>query len=276
MTTRRELLMAMGAAALGSALPRILRADPFTGVGIQLYTLRNEMRADPEATLQRIAQLGYTEIEWWGSFGRTDEQLRRLLDSHGLTSPAWHVATESLAPDKLDATIATAQTMGHKHLIVAWTPPTARGADDFRRLADLLNAAGQRAAAEGIRTGYHNHDFEFEMVEGVTRLELLMSRTDASVVDIELDCYWAFKAGRDPIAMLREHRARITHLHLKDSAGAPEHKQVDLGEGVIDWRTLLRVAAEGRVKHVFVEHDSPADPWVTASTGRTYLRALGY
>ncbi len=276
MTTRRELLWALSAAAVGSLLPRALRADPLAGVGIQLYTLRNEMRADPEATLQRIAQLGYTEIEWWGSFGRTAAQLKRSLDSHGLTSPAWHLAPELLAPDKIESTIATARTMGHKHLIVAWTPPTARGADDFKRLGELLSTAGQRAASAGIRTGYHNHDFEFEMVEGTTRLELLLSRTDAAVVDLELDCYWAFKAGHDPIAMLRTHRNRITHLHLKDSAGAPTHTQVDLGEGVIDWPRLLQVAKEGRVKHVFVEHDSPANAWETARRGRGYLRGIGY
>lgn len=276
MTTRRELLLAMSAAAVGSMLPRALRADPLAGVGIQLYTLRNQMRADPEATLQRIAQLGYTEIEWWGSFGRTAEQLKSTLSSHGLTSPAWHLELGLLAPDKIDSTIATAQTMGHKHLIVAWTPPTARGADDFKRLGDTLSAAGRRAASAGIRTGYHNHDFEFEMVEGGTRLDVLLNNTDASVVDLELDCFWAFKAGHDPIAMLRTHRNRITHLHLKDSTGAPSHTQVDLGEGVIDWRQLLQVAKEGRVKHVFVEHDSPTDAWETARHGREYLRGLGY
>lgn len=276
MTTRRELLLAMSAAAVGSVLPRALRADPLTGVGIQLYTLRNEMRADPEGTLARLAQLGYNEIEWWGSFGRTATQLRTLLDSHGMRSPAWHVAVEALAPDKLDETIATAQVMGHRHLIVAWTAPAQRDAEGFRRLAELLSAAGHRAASAGIRTGYHNHDFEFEMLDGKTRLELLLSRTDAAVVDFELDCYWAFKAGHDPIALLRTYRDRITHLHLKDSAGAPEHKQVDLGEGVIDWRQLLQVAKDGRVKHVFVEHDSPADAWETARVGREYLRRIGY
>lgn len=276
MTTRRELLTALSAAAVASVLPRALRADPLAGIGVQLYTLRNEMRANPEATLQRIAELGYTEIEWWGSFGRTAEQLKRSLDSRGLTAPAWHVATELLAPDKIDETIATAQVMGHKHLIVAWTAPAERDADGLRRLADLLSAAGQRAKAAGIRTGYHNHDFEFEMVDGTTRLDLLLRSTDASVVDFELDCYWAFKAGHDPIAMLRQYRDRITHLHLKDSAGAPTHTQVDLGEGVIDWPRLLQVAKEGRVKHVFVEHDSPADAWATASNGRSYLRRIGY
>lgn len=276
MSTRRELLLAMGAVVVGSVLPRALRADPLAGVGVQLYTLRNEMRADPEGTLARIARIGFTEIEWWGSYGRTAEQLKRLLDARGLSAPAWHLAPELLAADKMDATIATARAMGHKHLIVAWTAPAERTPDGFRRLADLLNAAGQRAKSAGIRMGYHNHDFEFETIDGTTRLDVLLRQTDPSVVDFELDCYWAFKAGHDPIALLRAHRDRITHLHLKDSTAAPAFTQVDVGDGVIDWRQLLQVATRGRVKHVFVEHDSPADAWATAANGRSYLRRIGY
>jgi sugar phosphate isomerase/epimerase len=250
--------------------------DRLQGVGVQLYTLRNEMRADPEGTIAEIARLGFSEIEWWGDFGRTAEQLRSLLDRHALRSPAWHVPVEALEPQRLDATIATAQVMGHKHLIVAWTAPAQRSADGFRRLGELLSTAGRRAAEHGIRTGYHNHDFEFESTGAGTRLDVLLASTDPAVVDLELDCYWAFKAGHDPIAMLEQHRDRITHLHIKDSAGAPGHRQVDVGRGVIDWKRLLEVATAGRVRHVFVEHDEPVDAWATVAAGRAHLRTLGY
>lgn len=281
MTTRRELLQALGAAAAGAVLrPRALRAATSTvaldGVGVQLYTLRSQMRENPEATLREIARLGYTEIEWWGSWGRTPAQLRAQLDELGLKTPAWHVPVEALGPDQLGRTIETAQAMGHKHLIVAWTAPAQRTEDGFMRLGELLSAAGRRGAGAGIRTGYHNHDFEFERIGTQTRWDILVGATDPAYVDLELDCYWAFKAGHDPIQMLRTHRDRITHLHLKDSAGAPAHRQMDLGQGVIDWRTLLRTALEGRVRHAFVEHDEPADAWATVSAGRAYLKTLGY
>lgn len=268
--------MALAAAGLGSLLPRELRADPLKGVGIQLYTLRNEMRADPLKTLERIAQIGYTEIEWWGEFGRTPAQLRSLLDSHGLSSPAVHLDPRFLEPAQLGATLDTAAIMGHKHIIVAWLPPAQRTHDGFKRIADLLNAAGERAASVGVRTGYHNHDFEFEGDADHTLWDMLVRHTDPRYVDLELDCYWAFKAGHDPIAMLRQLKDRITHLHLKDSMAGPAFTQRDLGEGVIDWRTLLSVATANKVKHVFVEHDAPANAWVTAEVGRRYMRNLGY
>lgn len=293
----------LGAAGLAAAFPRLARAsqgtpaatalsdafgaidarDPLQGVGVQLYTLRNEMRADPEGTLARIAELGFSEIEWWGEFGRTPAQLRALLDRHRLRAPAWHLAPEQLEPARLDETLRTAETMGHRHCIVAWTAPAQRNAEGFARIGQLLSRAGRRLARADIRTGYHNHDFEFARAEGGdggadrgTLWDVLIENTDPSVVDIELDCYWAFKAGHDPIAMLVRYRHRITHLHIKDSAGAPDHRQVDVGDGVIDWKRLLEVATAGRVKHAFVEHDSPADAWATVAAGRAHLRSLGY
>ncbi len=276
MTTRRDVVMAMAAAGLGAVLPRQLRADPLGGVGIQLYTLRAQMQQDPLRTLERIGQIGYTEIEWWGEFGRTPAQLRSLLDANGLSSPSWHLDPRLLEPAQLGATLDTAAIMGHKHLIVAWLPPGQRSQDSIKRVADLLNAAGERGASVGVRTGYHNHDFEFAGAEGNTLWDAIVGHTDSRYVDLELDCYWAFKAGHDPVALLRDLKDRITHLHLKDSLAGPAFTQVDLGEGVIDWRSVLSVATAGRVKHVFVEHDGPVDPWVTAEVGRRHLRGLGF
>lgn len=294
MTTRRDVLLALGAIGAHAAMPRGVRALPMdraagdrargrggmraalAGIGVQLYTLRAEMGRDPEATLARIATIGFKEVEWWGTWGRTPVQLRALLDRHGLRAPAVHIDASDLTKDRLPALIETAQVMGHETLIVAWTPPTQRSADDWKRLGELLTQAGHTAAGEGIRTGYHNHDFEFEDLGGGTALEILLRESDPAVVRLEVDCFWAFKAGQDPVALIERHAARVTHLHLKDSSGAPAHRQLDVGSGVIDWRTLLATAVSLNVKHVFVEHDEPADAWATASAGLGYLRSLGY
>ncbi len=294
MTSRRDFLLALGASALipslsaacapsdGDSAP-VSSADPaapargLQGVGVQLYMLREQMRADPAATLKRIAELGYDEIEWWGDWGMPAADLRAMLDANGLRSPAAHIDPAALAADRLPALLEQANTMGHRSLLVAWTPPEQRKtADDWKRVAATLNESGAAAASAGVRTGYHNHDFEFARFGDRTGFEILVAETDPRYVDIELDCFWAFKAGHDPLTLLRAHADRIKYLHLKDSSGAPEHAQRDIGNGVIDWKPLLEFAVSQRVTGAFVERDDPEDPWESARAGRAYLRTLGY
>lgn len=283
MTSRRDFLLALGASALVPSIACAGSPDDHSqdtrldGVGLQLYMLRAQMRADPEGTLARIAELGYREIEWWGAWQRTPAQLRALLDQLRLTSPAAHIDPRDLATDRLGALLDVAATMGHKSLLVAWTPPEQRRtADDWKRVAAMLNAAGAKAAAVGVRTGYHNHDFEFARFGGKSAFEILIAETDPALVDIELDCFWALKAGFQPLTLLRAHADRIKFLHLKDSSGPPAHAQRDIGSGVIAWKPLLDFALSQRVTNVFVERDDPEDPWASAKAGREFLKTLGY
>jgi sugar phosphate isomerase/epimerase len=296
MSTRRDFLLATGAFALGPGLAtRMTQAfDPaappaprpsvdaaagtaaLQGVGVQLYMLRNQMRQDPERTLARIAELGFTEIEWWGEWGRTPAQLRAALQANGLRAPSAHYGLDALQPDRIGRTLETAAAMGHGTLIVASTNAAENGTlDAWKRTAGIISEAGRAGRSAGIRTSYHNHDYEFQPLAGSDRVEIFLAETDAAVVDFELDCYWAFKAGKDPVALLRRHASRITMLHLKDSAGGPAHEQRDVGAGVMDWRAILTAARAGRVTNVYVEHDNPADAWATAAAGRAHLRTLG-
>lgn len=287
MQTRRDFLLALGATALAPTLSQAAAAcAPYngpagvrqiTGIGVQMYMLRTQMKADPEGTLARVAELGYNEIEWWGDWGRTPQQYRAALDANKLRSPAMHIDARELAKEKLGATLERAATMGHRSLLVAWTPPDLRkDADGWKRVAETLNEAGAAGNAAGIRTGYHNHDFEFARYGDRTGFEILIGETDPRYVDIELDCYWALKAGYAPLVVLRQQKDRVTYLHLKDSAGPPSHAQRDIGNGVIDWKPLLAYAASQRVTSVFVEQDDPADAWASARAGREHLRTLGY
>ena len=293
MNTRRDFLLALGSGAMLPAITRAARAsdgrnhesparppdrvpNPLRAVGIQLYMLRASMRADPEATIARIASLGYGQIEWWGNWDRTPVQVRTMLDANGLVAPSAHIGPRDLEPDRLPALLDTAAAVGHKTVLIAWTPPEQRRtADDWKRLGALLSRAGTEAAKVGIRTGYHNHDFEFVRLGDRSALEIMLAESDARVVDLELDCYWAFKAGQDPHALLTRYADRITMLHLKDASRTPSHEQVDLGTGVIPWQPLLATAARQRVTSVYVEMDDPTDAWASARAGREYLRTIG-
>lgn len=280
MTTRRDLLRALGAATLMPSIARALHASPAApapGVGVQLYLTRTLMRADPEGTLARIAELGFAEVEWWGEWNRTPTQLRATLNALGLRSPSSHVGTGALQAERLPALFETANIMGHTTVIVAFLEPRERATvDDWKRIAELFNRAGLAGAAQGVRIGYHNHGYESTMFGDRTGFEILLQETDPAYVDFQLDAYWALSGGQDPLAFLRAHRARISSLHLKDAVRSPNLTQVDLGSGIIDWPALIREGSAGRVTSLFLDLDDPADVWGTVGSARRYLRGLGY
>lgn len=281
MSTRRAFLSALAAALAAPACGRTstaqVRSSALAGVGVQLYMLREPMRADPEGTVARIAELGYKEVEWWGNWGRTPTQVKAMLDLNGISAPSAHIDHRALTPERLPALLDSASAIGHRTLVVASTPSNMRGStDDWKRMGELLSDAGNAAKSHGIRTGYHNHEYEFKQHDGRTALDILMAESDRAVVDLEVDCFWAYRAGVDPLGLIRQHRERVTMLHLKDSAGGPERRETELGQGVIEWRALLSVALGQRVAHVFVERDEPPDAWASARAGREYLRTLGY
>ena len=281
MTSRRDLLRALGASALMPSLARAALAVPrstsMPAVGIQLYLTRNLMRADPEGTLARIAELGFAEVEWWGQWNRTPTQLRATLNTLGLRSPSSHVGLRTLEPERLPALFETANIMGHTTVIVASLEPGERATeDDWKRSAAVLNRAGLAGAAQGVRVGYHNHGYESARFGERTGFDILLSETDPTYVDFQLDVYWALSGGQDPLALIRAHRARISSLHLKDAARTPNLTQVDLGTGIIDWPTIIREGAAARVTSMYLDLDDPADVWATAGSARQYLRSLGY
>ena len=294
MTTRRDFLLAVGASALAPAALRAAeraharheapddmytpaRAGTLKGVGIQMYMMRDEMKADLDGSLARVARLGYEEVEWWGSWGRTPAQLRTLLDGLGLRAPTQHVGSDAFAPAAVDATLDAAATLGHHTVICAGMGVGyTDDADGWKRAAELFTAAGAKAAPLGIRVGYHNHAREFKKHGGVSALEIMIRASDPATVDFQLDCFWAFKGGQDPLAFLRAHKDRIAQLHLKDAAAAAPNAQVDLGKGTIDWRAIIATGVSQRVTNITLDLDDPADAWASAGSCRAYLRGLGY
>lgn len=246
-------------------------------IGVQLYTVRDAMRADPDAALARLAAIGYREVEFAGYHDRAPRALRATLDRVGLTAPSAHVPLEDVAPARLGAALEAAGTMGHRWLVVPWLAPAQRAADadGWRRLADRLTAAGRTAAAAGVRLAYHNHDFELRpLADGTRPLDVLLAATDPSLVDFELDVYWATFAGQDPVAWLDRHPGRIRLLHLKDSGGAPDHAMLSVGAGRIDFPRLLAAGARAGVRHAFVEHDAPSDAFASVTASHAYLAGL--
>jgi sugar phosphate isomerase/epimerase len=281
---RREWLLASGAGAAGLALsgaataaplrerdPRApVRAPPFPP-GLQLYTVRSLLSADVPGTLREVAAIGYRVVELAGLHGLDAGAFRRHLDDAGLAAPSGHVPIDDLR-SRADRVLAEAASLGHRTVVVPWLEPSERTPDGYRRVADDLNAAGRRAREHGVRVAHHNQGYDLERFDGVCGWDLLLERTEPELVTMQMDVFWAVSGGADPRAYLLAHPGRFTSLHAKDRT--PSGDMVAVGEGAIDFATILAEASEGGVEHVFVEHDEPRDPIASIRASYETLAAL--
>ena len=272
---RRTFLGTIGSAgamlAFGAQRTETATSKKLGAIGLQLYTVRDDMKKDFFGTLERVARIGYKEVEFAGYFGNDPKSVRAALRRNGLTSPAAHIGFPVLGKE-WDKVIEDALAIGQHYVVCPWIDEKLRTADGYKQVAQLFNEAGKQAKAAGLQFGYHNHDFEFKPIQGRLPYDLLIEETDPSLVTMEMDVYWIRNGGQDPLAYFRRYPGRFAMLHIKemDAAG----KMVDVGKGVIPWKTILAKRSVAGVKHIFVEHDNPPDPFLSVRDSYRFLRAL--
>ena len=158
-----------------------------------------------------------------------------------------------------------------------WIPQEKRVTlDGWKNVAAVFNRAAQLAHDAGLQFAYHNHDFEFPKMEGQVPYDVLLQNTDPKLVQLEIDLYWMTKGGQDPLDYFARWPGRIPLVHVKDSAGAPEHKMVDVGQGKIDWKRIFEKQDQAGIKHFFVEHDQPPQPFDDIAASYRYLKNLEF
>jgi sugar phosphate isomerase/epimerase len=277
MALRREVLRTLSAAAAAAAIPgwsSAGRADRLKRIGVQLYTVRSALKADFDGTLRKVAAIGYKEVEFAGYMGRTPEEVRASLKQAGLSAPAEHVDLETLEKD-WNATVDAAHTVGHEYLVVAWIDAARRSTiDEYKRIADIFNRLGRQANAAGLRFGYHNHAYEMIALEGQVPYDVLLQNTDPDLVCFEMDLYWTTDGGKDPLAYFAKYPGRFPLVHVKDRTA--NGQMVDVGQGTIDWTAIFAHRKQAGIKHEFVEHDEPGDPFASIAASYAYLKALRF
>jgi len=263
---RRTFLMAAGATSLGvmtgcgapdSAKAPAKPERAYSELGVQLYTLRSLFEPDFRATLKTLADIGFKDLEFAGLYDHKGSDVRAYMDELGLFSHSSHVQLADLK-DNFETVLETANTLGQTNLIIPWIAPELRVADYYRELADLLNTRGEQAKAAGFVVAYHNHDFEFDTVDGEVGYDILLSRTDPEFVKMEIDLFWVHKAGIDPHALFQKAPGRFVACHVKDRTATGD--MVAVGDGVIDFQGIFEHAKLAGLKHFYVEHDNPDDP----------------
>lgn len=244
-------------------------------IGVQLYTLRKEMEVDFEGTLRKVAALGYDELEFAGLYGRDPRTVKALVTRLGMDAVSSHIFWSDLKKDPA-AAIAETKALGARYMVLAWLPLKQRDTIvKWKEWIIFLNKVGKLADQAGVKFAYHNHEFEFQPIDGVLPYDLMLEQLDPQYIDLELDLYWTALAGVDPIQLFKDNPGRFTMFHVKDM-NQHDDSMVDVGSGRIDFAAIFTQQELSGAKHYFVEHDSSAQPLVTLKNSINYLQELRY
>jgi sugar phosphate isomerase/epimerase len=270
MILSRRSLMRGAAAALATASRPVAAALPHPPggrLGLELYSVRNELKRDLAGALKTAHDWGFADVELAGLPPLTAAETARALKAAGLRAASAFVDYERLRDD-FRGVVADARTLGLEYLICGWIPheKTLTRQDVDRAIADFDKWA-VAAVRENLRFGYHIHGYEFVATPEGTLLDTLVTRTDPERVDYEMDIFWVVRGGGDPVALLAAYAGRVRLVHLKDirrgtptgipTGEAPDEASVALGTGMIDWPAVLKAAVAARVKWYFIEDEHP-------------------
>lgn len=228
-------------------------------IGLQLYTIRDEVSKNLSSTLEKIARIGYNSVEAAGYakrkfYGLKPAEFKKLLNSFGMELHSTH---SSISPDIADAVIEDTVEAGIPYLVMPWLAPDQRTSlDSYKKLADDFNVIGEKCKNAGITFAYHNHDFEFQMIDGQIPYNLLIDNTEKDLVKMQLDLYWIVKAGFNPIDYFEKYPGRFELWHIKDMDDTKAAKNIEVGRGIIDFETLLKYKEKAGMRYFFIELDN--------------------
>lgn len=262
--SRRNFLKLSALMAAGFALPasacnafRTVGTNRISDVGIQLYSVKEAMAADPKGTLQAISSYGYNQIESFegqsGMFwGMSNTEFKKFIADRGMTIIASHCNTN----ENFESKAEKAAAIEMKYLISSYIGPQ-KTIDQYKQFADKFNQWGKICKENGLRFAYHNHAYTFQETEGQIPQKVLMDHTDPDLVDFELDIYWVVAGGADPEEYLRKYEKRFRLCHVKDykKTSDKEGHSTTLGTGIIDWKNVLETAQENGMKYYIVEQE---------------------
>ncbi len=277
MTTRRKFLGQAGSLTIAASLLQGYSFPEFKKrkLGVQLYTFRKEMSQDAKGTLQKIASLGIREIESAGSdkgyyYGLKPGEMKVICKDFGMNLVSGHVRLD----DKWDKTMEDAAASGQKYLICSSMPSDGQNTDNYKKVAEAFNKAGEKCQTMGLKFGYHNHEYEFETDNETILYDLLLDNTEAELVHMELDLGWVIVAGKDPLDYFKRYPGRFPLWHLKDM-NMTEKQSTEFGKGGLNIPEMMANQKSSGVEHIFIEQEEYAStPLESMKHNMEYMAAL--
>ena len=271
-------------------------------IGLQLYSVREDMEKDMEKTLKAVKDMGYDYVEFAGYFGRTAEEVKAMLDKYGLTAVSVHQGYEVFLEDE-KYNIDYLKTLGVKYCAIPWMGVEKHAGNEvFPQTVTDITKVAKALKENGIQMLYHNHDFEFKKYQDKFLLDWLYDSIPADLLQTEIDTCWVKYSGNDPVEYMKKYKGRADVLHLKDFVckafgGGPVYALIDnegkendapsqedngfefrpVGQGLQDFESIIKAAEEIGIEYLIVEQDSwpTATALESAKQSREYLKTLG-
>jgi sugar phosphate isomerase/epimerase len=272
MKSRRSFLKETTFAGAGALiLPGLFRvsdsAPKLKKVGVQLYSVRKEMMSDATGTLKKLGEIGYQEIESAQSekgnyYGLEPKEIKKILKDKGMTLRSGHTHIDKNWQKSIDE----AAEAGQEYIICSVLPFSGQTIANYQKSAEMFNQAGEQCKKSGVLFGYHNHNSEYDTVEGKVLYDVLLDNSQPSLVHMEMDLGWVIAAGKDPLAYFSKYPGRFPLWHLKDMS-LTEKKSVEFGKGTVDIIGLMKQAKQAGMKYYFIEQEEYA---VTAFDSLSY------
>lgn len=263
---RRQFLKSLGAGAIAiNALDLFATGKKAKSLGLQLFSVREFVAKDLEGTLEKVATLGYKELEIYGYngtfFGRTTNEFKTILKNTGIKVISSHHAagisnkSKGSLTNGWDKAVEDLDNIGAKYMVCPYLFPIEQTNETYALLPDLLSKSGEVTKSAGIQFAYHNHDFEFRKYNDSTLVfDHIITNTPADLVKIELDLYWIIKAGYDPIKYFEKYPGRFPLWHVKDME-AVSKDITEVGNGTIDFDKIFAARKIAGLEQWFVEQD---------------------
>ena len=248
--------------------------------GIQVYSVRNQLKEDFEGSMKKLSKIGYKQIEGYGLgldgkfLGKiTPSDYKKTISDLGMELTATHCSY--FKHEEASKMVDSAKVAGVEYLVIPNIPGDIRKTiDGYKAVAENFNKIGEQCNAAGIKFGYHNHAFEFEKMEEQIPQEVLMSETEAELVAFEADLFWVVKGNYDPVALINKFPGRVQLFHVKD-ATADGHEET-VGKGVIDFKSIFEAGKKSGLVHYFIEDERTDDPIANVKADFDYIVKQDY